>query len=322
MPRVYISPAYQAWGGAAQLLCICRSWVLVWRANNGRCSSALLATENSWPSYHLLAGNSPAHPPLLRLLTPLESFPMLRTLFKETLLPLLGLCSVSTQALRLSDFPFHLKTSFSILFEKPLGNQPKGNLGVDWLKRCKEDTGEVLTESAELWDESLLRSALPSREATVMDGAGWWRQADKTYGPSSWAALQQKDFPMKTGKEKFLKYFAFWNIMQTLQWGSNDDPVVFPAVPPRSQSDSPLNLTSLCIFLKKRDISDTETIQSLELLNRNRKWEVLSRGGGPESKLVRHGTQDSRHNQGPNQGAALHISKVHGLGVRSPHLCY
>lgn len=100
----------------------------------------------------------PAHPSLLRLL-PHTVYCLLN---KPILKPLLRPSSLSRGAQTLQ-FSFPLENSILLqLFEKPLGNQSKGNLGVDWLTRCKEDTGEVWTESAGLWDESLPRAALPS----------------------------------------------------------------------------------------------------------------------------------------------------------------
>lgn len=53
------------------------SWILVRRGNNGQRSPALVAAEPSWPWYHLVAGNPPAHPSLVRLLTALVTFPRL-----------------------------------------------------------------------------------------------------------------------------------------------------------------------------------------------------------------------------------------------------
>lgn len=83
-----------------------------------------------------------------------------------------------------------------------------------------------------------------------MHGGG---HVDKTYGPGSWAALQQKEFTHKTGKEVSEIFMSNKEAMRT------DSPVLFLAVPPRSQLDSPISLPSSCIFETEGRVSDTET---------------------------------------------------------------
>lgn len=83
---------------------------------------------------------------------------------------------VSTPGASDSDFPLHLKTPSPCSSKNPLETSLRESLGADWFEKCKEDTGEVLTKSATLWDESLPRPALPSPVEKQLRMRVWGRQ--------------------------------------------------------------------------------------------------------------------------------------------------